>query len=103
MPNIRDMYWEAHQKAQKEKNEIIQAFKEVHGNIDDNEAVVLNIDDDFAPVMHLQLFLDKKLIAAIQNLLIKKSWRYEVTSNGSVFTSDNPILLKPHLKDPIVF
>ncbi|MCU7695273.1 DUF4238 domain-containing protein [Haoranjiania flava] len=103
MPNIRDMYWQAQRKAQKERNEIVQAFKKVNGDIDDSEAVALNIDDDYAPVLHSGLFLDEKLIADMQALLIKKNWRYRVATNGTVFTSDNPILLKPHLKNQIAF
>jgi|GEM_PF-956544 len=103
MPNVRDMYWKAQQKAQKERNEIVQAFKKVHGDIYDSDAVALNRDDDYVPVLHSELFLDEKLIKGIQDLLIKKNWRYRVATNGTVFTSDNPILLKPHLKSQIAF
>lgn len=99
MPNIRDKYLEAQQKAQKERNEIVAAFKKVYEDIDCSEAIALNRDDDYAPVMHSELFLDEELIASIQDQLIKKIWRYRIATNGTVFTSDNPILLKPHLKN----
>lgn len=103
MPNVRDMYWDANQKAQKTRNEIIQAFKNFPGDIDDSEFVSFSSNDDYAPVLHSQLFLNEKLITEIQNHLIKKNWRYRVASNGSVFTSDNPILLKPHLINQVAF
>jgi hypothetical protein len=103
MPNIRDMYWNPQQKAQKVRNEIVDAFKKAHGDIDDSEAVALNRDDDYAPVLHSEFFLDEKLIADIQDLLIKKNWRYRIATNGTVFTSDNPILLKPHLENQIAY
>lgn len=99
MPNIRDKYWGAQQKAQKERNEIVVAFKKAYGDIDCREAIALNREDDYAPVMHSELFLDEELIAAIQDQLIRKIWRYRIAANGIVFTSDNPILLKPHLKN----
>lgn len=99
MPNIRDKYWGAHQKAQEERNEIVAAFKKVYKDIDCSEAIAMNRDDDYAPVMHSELFLDEELIASIQDILIKKIWKYRIATNGTVFTSDNPILLKPHLKN----
>jgi hypothetical protein len=99
MPNIRDKYWGAQQKAQKERNEIVAAFKKVYENIDCSEAIALNRDDDYAPVMHAELFLNEELIAGIQDQLIKKIWRFRIATNGTVFTSDNPILLKPHLNN----
>lgn len=101
MPNIRDKYWNAQKKAQKERNEIIDGFKKAYGDIDDSEAVALNRDDDYAPVLHSELFLDEELIADIQDFLIKKNWRYRVVTNDNVFTSDNPILLKPHIENQI--
>ena len=99
MPNIRDKYWGAQQKAQKERNEIVAAFKKVYKDIDCSEAIAMNRDDDYAPVMHSELFLDEELIASIQDQLLKKIWKYRIATNGTVFTSDNPILLKPHLKN----
>ena len=103
MPNIRDKYWGAQQKAQKERNEIVAAFKKVYNDIDCSEAIAMNRDDDYAPVMHSELFLDEELIACIQDQLIKKIWKYRIATNGTVFTSDNPVLLKPHLKNQPAF
>lgn len=99
MPNIRDKYWGAQQKAQKERNEIVAACKKVYKDIDCSEAIAMHRDDDYEPVMHSELFLDEELIAGIQDQLIKKIWKYRIATNGTVFTSDNPILLKPHLKN----
>ena len=90
-------------KAQKERSEIVAAFKKAYGDIDCSEAIALNSEDDYAPVMHSELFLDEELIADIQDQLIKKIWRYKIAKNGTVFTSDNPILLKPHLENQAAF
>ena len=104
MPNIRDMHWEAQKKAQKEKNEIVSAMKKAYGeDIDCSEAIALDREDDYAPVLHSEIFLDEELIADIQNLLIKKIWKYKIATTDTVFTSDNPILLKPHLKNQPAF
>jgi hypothetical protein len=103
MPNIRDKYWDAQQKAQKERNEMVSAIKRVYEDIDCSEATAMNKDDDYAPVMHSGLFLDEELITGIQDQMIKKIWKYRITTNGTVFTSDNPILLKPHLNNQLAF
>ncbi|MBA0883784.1 DUF4238 domain-containing protein [Flavobacterium undicola] len=103
MPNIRDMYWDAQQKAQKERNEVVSAMKKKYEDIDCSEATALNRESDFAPVLHSEIFLDEKLIADIQDQLIKKIWKYKIATNNTVFTSDNPIILKPHLKNQTAF
>ena len=103
MPNLRDKYWEAQRKIQKERNEIVAAFKKAYGDIDDSEVIALNREDDYAPVLHTELFLDEELIANIQDHLIKKIWRYRIATNGTVYTSDNPILMKPHLNKQTAF
>lgn len=103
MPNIRDMYWNAQQKAQKERNEIVSAMKKVYENIDCRESTALDREDDFAPVLHAGIFLDEKLIADLQDQLIKKIWKFNIATNDTVFTSDNPIILKAHLKNQTAF
>ncbi len=103
MPNIRNKYWNAQQKIQRKRDEIAEAFKSHYGNIDVSKIIALKRDDDYAPVMHSELFLDEELITETQTLLIKKNWRYRVTKNDVVFTSDNPILLNPHLKNQTAF
>lgn len=103
MPNIRNMYWFAQRKAQKERNEIVSAMKKAYGNLDCNEAIALDREDDYASVLHSEIFLDETLIADIQDHLIKKIWKYKIAIDDAVFTSDNPILLKPHLQNQPAF
>ncbi|AQG78662.1 DUF4238 domain-containing protein [Spirosoma montaniterrae] len=103
MPNIRDKYWHANRKIQKERNEILSAMKRIYGDIDCSEVLALHREDDYAPVLHSEIFLDEKLIADIQDKLVKKIWKYKIAPSDTVFTSDNPILLKPHLKNQAPF
>lgn len=101
MPNIRDMYWSAERKMQKEINEIASAAKKVYRDIDCNEIYALNRENDYAPVLHSEIFLDEELIGNIQDQILRKNWVYKVLTEDVVFTSDNPIVLKPHLKNQI--
>lgn len=103
MPNIRDKYWNAQIKAQKERNNIMDAYKKAYDKIDCSEIIAIDREDDYAPVMHSELFLHEEIIANIQDQLIKKIWKYKIATNGFVFTSDNPILLKPHLDNQTAF
>jgi len=103
MPNIRELFWSAEKKASKERNEIISAMQKVYGEIDCSEPLDLDHDEDYAPVLHAEIFLDEELIANIQDQIIKKIWIYFVANGDAVFTSDNPILLKPHLKNQTPF
>lgn len=103
MPNVRDMYWSAQRKAQKERNEIVSAMKRAYGDIDCSEALALSREDDYAPVLHSEIFLDERLISDLQDHLIKKIWKYKIATSDSVFTSDNPFLLKPHHKNQTAF
>lgn len=103
MPNIRDMYWGAQQKAQKDRNEIVSAMKKVYEDIDCSEATALDKENDFATVLHSEIFLDEKLIADFQDQLIKKIWKYKIATDDIVFTSDNLIILKPHLTNQASF
>ncbi len=103
MPNIRDMYWSAEKKVQKETDEIVAAMKKTYSEIDCSEAMEHNHEEDFAPVFHAELFLDEDIISNIQAQIIKKNWIYHISNIGAVYTSDNPILLKSHLQNQTPF
>lgn len=103
MPNIREKYWSAQKKASEERDEIVSAMRKAYDNIDCSESLELNHDDDYASVLHSEIFLDEEIIANIQNQIIKKTWVYYVSKEDAVYTSDNPILLKPHLENQTPF
>ncbi|HEY1054020.1 MAG TPA: DUF4238 domain-containing protein, partial [Emticicia sp.] len=78
--------------------EIVEAYKKVYEDIDCSEAENMNLDDDYEPVYHAEFYLNSELLGDIKKLLLKKYWVFYYTWDNAVYTSDNPILLKPHLK-----
>ncbi len=105
LPNIRDKYWSAQKKAQKIRNELAVAAKKAYTDmdIDCSEITALNRDDDYAPVLHSEIFLDETIIAGIQDQLVKKIWKYRTVKDDAVYTSDNPILTIPHFENQTFF
>jgi len=103
MPNIRDKYWSAQRKVQKERNEIVSAMQNAYKNIDSSVANALNKEEDYSPVLHSEIFLDEELITNIQDQITKKIWIYKMSNKEAVYTSDNPILLKSHIEKQTPF
>lgn len=103
LPNIRDKYWSSQVKTQKIRNEIAVSAKKADTDIDFSEIMALNRDDDYASVFHSEIFLDQTILADIQDQLVKKIWIYRTTKEDAVYTSDNPILTKPHFENQTSF
>jgi hypothetical protein len=99
MPNIRDKYVNAEEKALGIRSDIIKSF---FGNIHpDYKETLKNIsiehNHDFDPILHSDIYTDEELIYEMGDQLIDKFWVYYVSSNNDFYTSDNPVLIKPHL------
>lgn len=62
----------------------------------------LDFDEKYSSALHSNFILDDKWRYDIQDQLVKKIWIFYYTENNAL-TSDNPILLKPHLKEKVSF
>lgn len=100
MPDIRQKYSNAQKKGTAIRAEIIKSIlshekpelKEGIENID------IKYDEDFDPILHSEIYADEKLYVGIANQIINKHWVYFITNNNDFYTSDNPIIIKPHIE-----
>lgn len=100
MPNIREMHIDANKKA---KNYTFELFKDFyktqveekqHSFVD---SIALEYDEELQSLEHFYIYGDQKLIDSYQDQLVNKIWIFYVTEHNNVYTSDNPILTKPHI------
>lgn len=102
MPNIKDMHIDAMKKANQERFEIIKSFyKSTRNEVDQDciDNISMEYDDELNSLEHFYVYGDQELINSIQDQLINKIWIFYVSEDKNVFTSDNPILRKPHLEN----
>lgn len=92
MPNIRSKYGDVTEKATNKSIEIIES-----GLGYKKDSAKLSYDREYNSIVHSQLYANENLIREISTHLINKNWTFFVSPLRDVFTSDNPILIKPHI------
>ena len=105
MPDIRVKYSDARKKQVDCRIDIIKGLlihekpklkKEI-------ESLQFEYDKAFDPILHSEMFADEELYVGIANQIINKHWVYFITDNNDFYTSDNPIVIKPHVKNKAPF
>ncbi len=100
MPNIREMYIDANKKV---NNYAFELNKELYKTqVDEKQyslidSITLEYDEELQSLEHFFIYGDQKLIDSYQDQLVNKIWVFYVTEHNNVYTSDNPILTKPHI------
>lgn len=99
MPDIREKYTDARKKADALRFDIIKSFIEytdpnLKGEI---KNIQLSYDEAYNPILHSEMYSDEEMYLNIADLLIKKYWIYFVSESNDFYTSDYPIIIKPHL------
>lgn len=101
MPDIREKYSDARKKSDDLRLDIIKGFLS-HENPDLKDTIE-NIhgeyDKTFDPILHSEIFADEEIFLGIANQIINKHWIFYFTPNNDFFTSDNPVLIKPHIQN----
>ncbi|MEP6262816.1 MAG: DUF4238 domain-containing protein [Gillisia sp.] len=98
MPNIREKYGDAREKA---TDQIIKIIASGLGYKNGGDS--LSYDKEYNSILHSQLYTSEKLISQITTQLLNKKWIFYFSPINDVYTSDNPILIKPHLPDQPFF
>ncbi|RXM53279.1 MULTISPECIES: DUF4238 domain-containing protein [unclassified Chryseobacterium] len=102
-PNFIEKYWQFHKEMYLKRTDIIRSFLLMANSKFKNENKLnLEFDEDYSSALHSNFILDNEWRYDIQNQLVKKIWIFYYTNNN-VVTSDNPILLKPHLNKQASF
>lgn len=99
MPNIREKYSNARKKGIDCTSDIIKSFlscqnPELKGEIDSFQVAY---DESFDPILHSEIYADEELYIEIANQILNKHWVYFIAENKDFYTSDNPIIIKPHI------
>lgn len=105
MPDIREEYSDARKKQVDCEIDIIKAFL-IHEKPklkNEIESLQIQYDKAFNPVLHSEMYADEGLYVGIANQIINKHWVFYITDNNDFYTSDNPIVIKPHVKNQAPF
>lgn len=100
MPNIRDKWVDARKKATNYRSDLIKSFL-INKNPKQKseiEDIKVKYNEEYNPILHSEIFSDEELYIGIANQLINKHWVYYVSEFNDFYTSDNPIIIKPHIK-----
>jgi hypothetical protein len=101
LPHIRNDYYQAYKKAEQKRFEIIKGF--VAGNNLDYkdfiDMISLNQDDDYASIVHSEIYANQALIDGMQDRLREKTWAFLVSETNDLYTSDFPLVVVPFVPD----
>lgn len=102
-PNFIENYWNFYKNMYLKRNDIISSFfTKINPKSEPNNRFPFEFDERYSSALHSKFILDEDWRRDIQNQLARKIWIFYYTDNV-VLTSDNPILLKPHIKASIPF
>lgn len=102
-PNFIENHWNLHKDMYSKRTDIITSFLSMtNPKFNNINKLNLAFDEKYSSALHSNFILDDKWRYDIQDQLVKKIWIFHYTENN-VLTSDNPILLKPHLKHKVSF
>ena len=100
MPNIREKYSGLRKKSTTERLEIIKSFYSNENPLETKfiESIEMQYDDEYKSIDHSNIFSDQEIVNNIQDLILDKVWIFYISNQDDFYTSDNPILIKPHIK-----
>lgn len=105
LPDIREIYSDATKKHTDAQTDIIKSFlrnekPELAKEID---KIQVEYNEEFNPVLHSEIYSDEELYNGIANQILNKHWVYFISDSNDFYTSDNPIIIKPHIKNQRYF
>ncbi|POY39465.1 hypothetical protein C3L50_09790 [Flavobacterium alvei] len=105
LPNIRDLNWSFYTKSNNERLDIVKSIlsAEFPENKSFMETINLEIDEEYKLVLHAKTFANENLIYKLQDCILDKIWIFYVSNEDDFYTSDNPIILKPHIGEQSSF
>ncbi|WP_282037654.1 DUF4238 domain-containing protein [Saccharicrinis aurantiacus] len=100
MPNIREKYSDASKKHINAEQKIIKAFlsKSKPELKDSFDKINVQYNKAYDPILHSEIFANIDLFVGMAEQLINKHWIFYYNDNNDFFTSDNPIIVKPHIQ-----
>lgn len=98
LPTIKEAYYSGYRKMKNHRLEVIKSML-----VDNNETISKEFiqkiehvhDEDYASVLHATLYTDAKLLEQKTRQLCNKAWAFLISTDSSLFTSDNPIVIIP--------
>ncbi len=99
MPNIKDETSNTYEKAMLECFDIIKSgIINMNPEIDNIEATI-EYDKDYDTILHSKLYANEKLVSDFVAQILTKNWIFYISDNTEFYTSDNPIIIKPHIQN----
>jgi len=100
-PNFIENHWNLHKDMNSKSIDIISSFLSIaNPKFKNSNKLNLEFDENYSSALHSSFILDDEWRYDIQEQLVKKIWVFYYTPDN-VLTSDNPLLLKPHLKQKL--
>jgi len=99
MPNIKNDTSDTYEKSMLESFDIIKSGiinMNPELNIKAKEAT-LEYDKKYDIVLHSKLYANEKLVSDIATQILDKHWIFYISNSIDFYTSDNPIIIKPHI------
>lgn len=101
MPHIGTKYWHAMKSSADKRFDLIKRWSATIDGLDISalDAVRLKIDEDAKSVIHSTIFSDQQIVDDFQDAILEKHWIFYVSYSMGFFSSDRPIIVKPHLEN----
>jgi hypothetical protein len=101
MPNIREKYQKLDENVERARLEIVKSFfgSQYPEHRDFIRSISMTYDRQFDTEKHSEIFANQDCLNNIQDCLLNKFWLFLISPDDDFFTSDNPVLIKPHVQN----
>jgi len=103
MPNVKDDASNTNEKALLVSFDIIKSgIINMNPELDNNRTTI-EYDKDYDPILHSKLYANEKLVSDFATQILTKHWVFFISDSADFYTSDNPIIIKSHIKNELNF
>lgn len=99
MPNVKSDTSNTYEKAMLEYFDIIKSgIINMNPELDNNIAKI-EYDKDYDTILHSKLYANQEFVSDFATQILTKHWVFYISNNTDFYTSDNPIIVKPHIQN----
>lgn len=99
MPNVKNETSETYEKTLLESIDIIKSGIISTNPELANDECLIEYDKAYDTILHSNLYANQELVSNFASQILDKHWVFYKSNSLDFYTSDNPIIIKPHIKN----
>lgn len=99
MPNVKIETAQSYEKLMQESLAIFKSgITNIYPELDVHQAK-FEYDKDYDTLLHSKLYANQEFVCNFASQILDKHWIFYISDSTDFYTSDNPIIIKPHISN----